>query len=478
MESKEYQVKGFLSYSTQDDEFFNRKDITRLKQNIENYMRRLSGIDIPVFQYAENMKYGQILSDEIKRQMQESSFFIPIITPNYFMSQPCREEFEYYMESLKSTECRRIFPIYFADIDDNVAALDNEAINLYNRYRETQLYYCDLRKLQIDETNSDYIKTIESFSKNICKFLHPLLQIIKHVNEEPSILICGATGVGKTTTVNTLFGKKLGHVEGGRRGTTQLHQHTLMSEGGNVIIYDVPGLGDSKEIDKQTKKIYSEIIKLGVGGIIVVIVPPRPAAFGTLETVKLLISKNVDIRKIVFGYNKLSYLRYDDDDGENKKIADIDSLFGPVDEKEKKAIDDAKDMFFQDLNAYFPDKGFKKEQIIEYDSISGWNFYKMFETIAKVIPPNAAIKLKKAVDKAHNELVEKQEKKRKSVEEDITITDEKKEQKIIKINTEIQKLNEERETFTNLIYDTVIEFIGSVIDLSVKKIKNWINKWF
>lgn len=74
------------------------------------------------------------------------------------------------------------------------------------------------------------------------------------------VLLVGATGVGKSSTLNALFGKEVSKVGTGVNPETMLVKHYELN---NVLrIWDSPGFGDGKEADKEhTKKIIDILYK-------------------------------------------------------------------------------------------------------------------------------------------------------------------------------------------------------------------------
>ena len=66
-------------------------------------------------------------------------------------------------------------------------------------------------------------------------------------NKKINILLAGATGVGKSSTINALFGKQVASVgEGVNPETNKIEKFIL----GNIILWDTPGLGDGPEVDQ------------------------------------------------------------------------------------------------------------------------------------------------------------------------------------------------------------------------------------
>jgi small GTP-binding protein len=81
----------------------------------------------------------------------------------------------------------------------------------------------------------------------------------KELNNAPRIAIIGKTGVGKSSTINNLFTTNLGvsHFE----SCTQKAEPISISNGkGEIIIYDMPGLGEDLEKDEQHKREYKRVL--------------------------------------------------------------------------------------------------------------------------------------------------------------------------------------------------------------------------
>ena len=82
----------------------------------------------------------------------------------------------------------------------------------------------------------------------------------KESSRPPKIAIFGKSGVGKTTTINSLFNAewKTSHTI---EGTTAAQVKSFsMSTGGTLEVVDLPGYGRSISQDKEYDKIYEEFI--------------------------------------------------------------------------------------------------------------------------------------------------------------------------------------------------------------------------
>lgn len=262
-----------------------------------------------------------------------------------------------------------------------------------------------MNDLQFNETAQEGLK--EKIISIFEKHKHHLPE-----EKKPTILVCGKMGVGKTTTINTIFGSEVGAVGHITRGTSRDELYEWESNTDeNINIIDLPGLGDSPKHDREFKEMYARRIK-EADAFLVLVAPPRPAEAGTLKTIKLLLINKVPSKCIIIGYNKLGELtnHYEKKNGTLKKV-EMDGLIGPVKITDINVIKEAKLALLKDLNEEIPKANFKESQIIEFDSDSGWNMHELLGAAVNVLPCYSALRFRKAANKAAMDVKKKEREK-------------------------------------------------------------------
>ena len=76
------------------------------------------------------------------------------------------------------------------------------------------------------------------------------------------IMVVGATGVGKSTTLNSLFSYEIAKV--GTGVDPETYEITPFKLGNNIRLWDTPGLGDGTQEDKIHKRAIKRLLKHNV----------------------------------------------------------------------------------------------------------------------------------------------------------------------------------------------------------------------
>jgi uncharacterized protein len=222
---------------------------------------------------------------------------------------------------------------------------------------------------------------------------------------KPNIIVCGGTGTGKTTSINTLFGQEVGEVGYFSRGTSHDELYEWESEGHNIDVVDLPGLGDSRRRDKEYREMYRRRVAKA-DGFIVVVSPPRPANDDTIDTVNLLLACGVDPERLVFAYNRLTDIRAPV--GGQMRQLTLDGLAGPATKHDVRLIEMARKAFNKDLRELVHNGNMARrlplEKVIAYDALSGWNLFAVLDAVLDTLPGDALMKWRDAVTQAASDL--------------------------------------------------------------------------
>ncbi len=93
-----------------------------------------------------------------------------------------------------------------------------------------------------------------------------LERLRKLCSTQTNIMLVGATGCGKSSTINALFSfnqQEEGYVEVAKVGskadpeTRDIERYRI----GNLILWDTPGLGDGTEIDEHHREVITELLR-------------------------------------------------------------------------------------------------------------------------------------------------------------------------------------------------------------------------
>jgi len=167
---------GFWSYSRRDDEL-SRGRLSQLRSLLLAEIQTQYGRDgIQLFQDVSAIPHGADWERITTGAIDESTFFIPIVTPFYMQSRWCaretkmfqtREEAIFEAHPDLSRDRRRIFPLLWIDVCD-VEALDEEAAAALKVAQWCDFSHLRHRNLDHDE---EVLAKVAAFAKSIVDVL-------------------------------------------------------------------------------------------------------------------------------------------------------------------------------------------------------------------------------------------------------------------------------------------------------------------
>jgi CheY-like chemotaxis protein len=123
--------EAFLSYTRLDDEYFGGA-ITSLRRLLELGVQVVTGDrTFTIFQDVDGIEFGQKWKKRLSEAISTSRFLIPIVTPLFFKSDPCRDELKQFIEHENSLgRDDLILPIYFvtAPVLERPELLNDDAL--------------------------------------------------------------------------------------------------------------------------------------------------------------------------------------------------------------------------------------------------------------------------------------------------------------------------------------------------------------
>jgi len=165
--------QGFWSYVHKDDEAEQWR-ISRLARDVVAQYEMLTGETIELFLDKDALEWGDNWRAKIDDSLASVAFFIPVMTPRYFMSAECRNELRFFVRRADQLGIKElVLPLYYVDVpsfSDEVGKDD-----LINLVREFQ--WEDWRELRYEEFAS------KSYRRGVSKLAGRLVAANKHAEE-------------------------------------------------------------------------------------------------------------------------------------------------------------------------------------------------------------------------------------------------------------------------------------------------------
>ena len=115
------QPAAFMSYVRFNDQHDDGQ-LTQCRERLAAEVRAQTGKDFLIFQDRNDIAWGQNWQTRINETLDAVTLLIPIITPSFFRSPPCREELERFLDRERTLgRGDLILPVYYIstlDLDD------------------------------------------------------------------------------------------------------------------------------------------------------------------------------------------------------------------------------------------------------------------------------------------------------------------------------------------------------------------------
>lgn len=249
----------------------------------------------------------------------------------------------------------------------------NEEVEHYNFFIE-KLFASVFKKVNVSRSDQEQV-----FGK-----------LSEEITGKPfRVAIIGQSGVGKSSTLNAVFGLDLptSDIE---EGTTEIIEKIFpMRDGFNLSIYDMPGLLQSRKKDKEYIEMYKEI--LPKCDVIVYIIKANSRNIGDdcriLKDIVLPICNESSVKdNLIIAVNKVDII------GESFDANDPDLVWDPISNVPsqkmhdcilKKRMDIFEKLISENLVLLNNPQAIKPEQVVFYSAVWGYNLKQFLLAITR-----------------------------------------------------------------------------------------------
>ena len=128
-------LQGFWSYVHRDDEADGGR-IVRLANDLVAQYEMFTGETISLLFDKDLLKWGDNWRDKIDDSLASVAFFIPVMTPRYFMSSECRRELQFFARRADRLGIKElVLPLLYVDVPALDDSIQDDLITLMRTFQ-------------------------------------------------------------------------------------------------------------------------------------------------------------------------------------------------------------------------------------------------------------------------------------------------------------------------------------------------------
>ena len=165
--------RAFWSYVHKDDEAELGR-ISKLARDVVAQYEMLTGETIELFLDKDGIEWGEKWREKIDDNLGSVAFFIPVMTPRYFMSTECRLELNNFARRARKLGLKELLlPLYYVDVPSlNDEPAEDDLLHMVCKFQ-----WEDWRDLRFKEVNS------EVYRQGVADLAARLVKANRHAEE-------------------------------------------------------------------------------------------------------------------------------------------------------------------------------------------------------------------------------------------------------------------------------------------------------
>lgn len=157
------EIAGFWSYVHEDDDSVGG-GIVNLARRLIGEFELLGAEPLRLFK-DRDIQWGEAWKERIDKELQETTFFIPIITPRYFQSEECRRELvEFKTAAARFKVSQLLLPIYYVTVPEMEEREPQDELMAYVKKAQRE----DMRETRLaEEMDATYRRLVNRLATRL-----------------------------------------------------------------------------------------------------------------------------------------------------------------------------------------------------------------------------------------------------------------------------------------------------------------------